>query len=212
NKKITSTQYQRILEPIVLVLSSNYGAEPEIQQRARELLVRLAVEVGVPGLPTGLEDQNSESDRRGVRLIAPQEGGGPTLVVCMLIKYLSSRDEMMTRNVTWVLQEIGPAATPYLLEQLHQHPPEIVCMRIVEILKNVRDLRALPEILHLVADPSLLVQQQVAGALRFYSPASIPGMIDLVLSDASETAAERAAHILGGMGEEVVVPVSRALS
>src|SRR2546428_5792125 len=58
-KKITSPQYQRILEPIVLVLSSNYGAEPEIQQRARELLVRLAVGVGVPGLPTGLEDQNT---------------------------------------------------------------------------------------------------------------------------------------------------------
>ncbi len=211
-KKITSAQYQRILEPIVLVLSSKYGAEPEIQQRARELLVRLAVGVGVPGLPTVLEDQNSESDRGGVRLIAPQEGGGPTLVVCMLIKYLSSSDEMMSRNVTWVLQEIGPAATPYLLEQLHQPPPEIVCMRIVEILKNVRDLRALPDILHLVADPSLLVQQQVAGALRTYSPASIPGLIELGLSDASENAAERAANILGSIGNEVVVPVSQALS
>src|SRR5207302_22854 len=208
-KKITSAQYQRILEPIVLVLSSNYGAEPEIQQRARELLVRLAV--GVPGLPTGLEDQNTESDRGSVRRIAPQEGGGPTLLVCMLIKYLSSSDAMMSRNVTWVLQEIGPAATPYLLEQLHQPPAEIVCMRIVEILKNVRDLRALPDILHLVADPSLLVQQQVAGALRTYSPASIPGLIELVLSDASENAAERAANILGSIGNEVVLPVSQAL-
>src|SRR5947208_14475991 len=85
-------------------------------------------------------------------------------------------------------------------------------MHIVEILKNVHDPRALPEILHMVADPSLLVQQQVTSALHSYSPASIPGLIDLLLLDASEVVAERAAHILAGMGEEVVLPVSEALS
>jgi HEAT repeat protein len=63
-----------------------------------------------------------------------------------------------------------------------------------------------------VADPSLLVQQQVASALRVYSPASIPGLIDLVLADASEIVAEKAASILAGMGKEVVVPISQVLS
>ena len=198
-KKISTPQYQRILEPIVLVLSSNYATEPEIQQRARELLVRLAVEVRA----SGLQDQILESDR---------EGGGSALVVCMLIKYLSSGDEMMSRNVIWVLQEIGPVATPYLLEQVHQQPAEIVRVGIVEILKNVRDPRALPDILHLVADPSPHVQQQITAALHAYSPESIPGLIELVLSEVNESVSERAANILGDMGNKVVVPVSQALS
>jgi len=228
-KKFTAPQYQRALEPMVLVLSSNYAAEPETQQQARELLIRLAVGAGA----IGLEDQNTQSDTGdvGARFITPQEGVGTALVVNMLIKSLSSSDEMMSYNVAQVLQEIGPAATPYLLEQLHRQPAEIsvaagrspgtptmwspaeiVRVRIVEILKNVGDPRALPDILHLLADPSLLVQQQVASALRIYSPASIPGLIDLVLANASEIVAERAASILGGMGEEVVVPVSQELS
>src|SRR5712692_3473767 len=199
--RITAVQYQHIMETIVLVLTSNYAAEPEIQQQAREILVRL---VG------GQETSSAGAGATGG--IQHQTAAGQEKAVALLMRYISSGDEMMARNVARALQETGTAVTPYLLEQLHQQPSEMVRMRIVEILKNVRDPRALPDILRLVADPSLLVQQQVTSTLRAFSPESIPGLVDLVLTGDSELVAERAAHILGSMGEAVVVAVSQALS
>ena len=187
HKQPTRSQQQQTLEALVLVLSSNYISETAVQQQVREMLVAFG-----------------KKTREAM-------AGTQELVITLLIKYLSSTDEVLVRHVAECLREIGAVATPYLAAQLHTQPPEITRMRIVEIFRNVRDPQALPEILRLVADPSLLVQQQVTAALQVYHE-SIPGLIDLLLSAESEAVAERATHILTDMGEGVVVPVAQALA
>jgi len=165
------------------VLAGNYP--PQVQQKASEILVR----------------QGSVAGQR--------ESGEKT--VEMLAQKLSSEDETIARNVVRMLKEIGPAATPVLLAQLNTQPPEIVRARIVEVLGTVRDLEALPQLLRLVADPALMVQQQIANALRTYAPESISGLINLVLQSDSEVVASRAEQILGDIGVAVVRPVIEAL-
>ena len=185
SRTITVTQRQRILEAILLVLSSTYGLEA--QQQARELLVR-------QGSITG-EDTAS------------------ALAARMLVQSLSSDDETMTRNAVQVLQEIGAAVTPALLLELEQQRPEAVRAQIIEVFAGMRELdpRALPYVLRLLADPSLTVQQQVTSALRMYVPGSISDLIELVLFDASEMVATRAAQVLGDIGIGVIEPVTQAL-
>jgi HEAT repeat protein len=182
---IMAAQRQRILEAILLVLSSNYGLEA--QQQAKELLVRQG----------SITPENTVS----------------SLAVWMLVQSLSSNDETMARNAVQVLQEIGAVGTPALLFELEQQPPEAARARIVEVFAGMRelDLRALPYVLRLLADPSLAVQQQVASALRMYAPDSISDLIELVLFDASEMVATRAAQVLGDIGIEVIEPVTQAL-
>ncbi len=186
NRQVTYMQHQRILESIVPVLTSNYQAEPEVQQQARELLVRQGRRVVTGALDT----RTNRSER----------------VIEALMRYLPSQNEVAVRNVILALQEIGTVATPRLLELLNQ-PSEIVRMRVIEILRVIHDPRALPYLLRLVGDPAPLVQQQIANALQAYLPESIPGLIDLVLSDVSEPVADRAAKILGDIGRAVVIPV-----
>ncbi|MFL5661595.1 MAG: HEAT repeat domain-containing protein [Ktedonobacteraceae bacterium] len=206
-KQLSVTQYQHILESIIFVLGSSYTFEAEIQQQAQQLLIYVASE------PISSSSVAHTSSTREASVVTTTEAIDPMaqMVVNLLIKYLSSADEMLVHNVTDVLQEIGKNATPYMLEYLRQNAPEIVRMRLVEIVKNIHDTRSLPGLLRLVADPSLLVQQQVVAALRSYSPASIPGLIDLLLSDPNELVAERAAYILGEIGEPVVMPVAQVM-
>jgi len=211
---LTAMQHQRILETVVPVLTSNYTTEPEVQQLAREILVRQGRSVGARfSAPTG-----EASDDATVTGAAGRDKSGPystdgrwEKVIESLLWYLSSRDEMAGRNVVQTLQEIGEAATPRLLEQLNSQASEIVRVRVVEVLRVVHDPRALPHLLRLVADPVPAVQQQVAGTLHAYAPESIPGLIELVLSSVSESVADRAAQILGSIGEKVVGPVTQSL-
>ncbi len=103
-------------------------------------------------------------------------------------------------NVIRTLQEIGTPATPFLLGLLDQQS-ELLRTRVVEIFKTLHDPRALPRLLHLISDTiSLRSAAGGAGALRFYAPESIPGLLDLVLSDTSSAVAERAAQILISIG------------
>src|SRR5260370_16947674 len=83
---------------------------------------------------------------------------------------------------------------------------------MLEILKNVHDPDALSGIFPLVAGPSLHVLQQVTNTLHSFGSESIPGLINLVLSDPNDTVAERAAQMLASMRQEIVVPVSQAIS
>jgi HEAT repeat protein len=206
-RQLTARQYQRTLEALLPVLTSNYA--PDAQQKAKELLVQ---EVRAAGHVLDKSITSASSSPRGAppeRVLYLDSKGEK--VVELLLRHLASRDDMMVRNVVQTLQEIGPAATSRLLMQLESQPSEIVRMRLVEVLGVVHDPRALPRLLRLVADPALAMQQQVAIALRAYAPESIPGLIDLVLRSPDEPVATRAAQILRDIGEEVVEPVIEAL-
>jgi HEAT repeat protein len=182
-RRLTPLQYQRTINVLMSILTANYAAE--VQQVAREILVR-----------QGRTAEKSESGEQAVDL---------------LVQNLSSTDEGTARSALKTLQDIGLAATLRLLALLRQQPPEPVRVRIVEVLGYVRDQRSLPYLLTLLADPAMTVQQQVALALRAYVPASIPGLIDVVLHSDSDFVAARAEQVLGDIGEDAVNPVIQAL-
>ncbi|HLZ55624.1 MAG TPA: HEAT repeat domain-containing protein [Ktedonosporobacter sp.] len=186
--QVSLIQYLRILETIVPILTSNYQMEPQVQQQALEILV-------------GQGRNTTEASARDNRW---------EKVIEALLRYLPSQNEVAARNVILALQEIGGVATPYLLTLLEQ-PSDILRMRIVEVLREVRDPHALPQLLRLVNDPSPLVQQQVDHALLVYAPDSIAGLIDLVLNGPSDAVAERAAHILAEIGQLAVESITRVL-
>lgn len=183
-RKVTPMQYQRILDTLVPVLTSNYQSEPEVQQQAIQILVRQCRGNGVNAA------QNTRIEK----------------VVEALLRYLPSQNEVAARNVIRTLQDIGTPATPFLLGLLDQQS-DLLRTRVVEIFKTVHDPLALARLLRLVSDPSSSVQQQVAQVLRFYAPESIPGLISLVLSDTSDLVAEHATHILISIGNAVVEPI-----
>src|SRR6266487_4342050 len=184
-RRATPQQYQRILATIVSVLTATYL--PEIQQQALQILVR--------------------QFRDGSEI----EAQGEKQIIETLAYSLPSQDEVAARNSMHTLQSIGMPATPSLLLLLDQSSDPMRA-RLVEIFKTVHDLRALPRLLLLVGDPAPSIQQQTAQVLRLYAPESVPGLINLVLSDASDTLAERAAQILNSIGEAVVEPIAGVLS
>jgi HEAT repeat protein len=183
-RQLTPSQHLRLVTVLLHVLTSNYA--PEDQQKAREMLVRQARDAGV-----------SAAGERAVEF---------------LVQNLSSDDDTKARATLKTLKEVGPAATPYLLEQLKQQTPEMMRVRIVEVLADVRDPRALPYLLRSLDDPALVVQQQIALALRTFAPKSISGLIDCVLHSESDLVATRAEQILGDIGDEVTTPVVQALT
>jgi HEAT repeat protein len=183
-RQLTPSQHLRLVTVLLLVLTSNYA--PEDQQKAREMLVRQARDAGV-----------SAAGERAVEF---------------LVQNLSSDDDPKARATLKTLKEVGTAATPYLLEQLKQQTPEMTRVRIVEVLADVRDPRALPYLLRSLDDPELVVQQQIALALRTFAPESISGLIDCVLHSESDLVATRSEQILGDIGDEVTTPVIQALT
>ncbi|GHO91340.1 hypothetical protein KSF_013880 [Reticulibacter mediterranei] len=187
-RQLSLMQCQRVLETIVPVLTSQYQAEPDIQLLAREILVRQARRT----------ERGSVQDRRWEKAIE------------VLMRFLASQNEMVAHNVVLAFQEIGAVATPHLLEQLQQ-PGEEVRLRIIEIFYVVRDRRALPALLSMLAEQSSAIQKQVTKTLLVYAPECIPGLIELVLSEKAEVVADQAAQILASIGEMVVVPVMEAL-
>jgi HEAT repeat protein len=183
-RQLTPSQHALLVNALLQVLTSNYA--PESQQKAQEMLVRLA--------------RTAEVSVAGEKAIE------------FLVQNLSSDDDTVARATIRTLKEIGTPATPYLLGQLKQQTPEIMRVRIVEVLGAVRDLRALPYLLRFLDDPALVVQQQVAFALHAFAPESIPGLIERVLHSDSELVATRAEKILSEIGDEVTTPVIQALS
>jgi HEAT repeat protein len=229
--RITPEQLQHILETLLSVHSSAYPAE--IQQKALEILVRQAdASAGSPTAPMpSIKTTDTSSSPVGVDSSRPTPIHRPSTntlpetstkatnannleVLEMLVRNLASDNEEIRQSVVRTLQIIGPVATPLLLAQLEQESSENVRLHIIEILAGmpVLDQRALPYLLHLLADPSTVVQQRAANALLTYAPDSIPGLIELVLFDADESVATRATHILGDIGTPVVGPITQALS
>lgn len=178
-RQLTPAQYQHILTVLLTLLSGNYAQAGALQQKAHKLLVW----------------QGQQETKRGARALD------------LLIQTLAAQDEAQANNAMQTLLAIGPAATESLLAYLNTQPPNPVRLRIIEVLKGGRDQQALPTLLQLVADPSIVVQQQVAAALAAYAPASISGLIDLVTTSTDEMVAGRAVQVLISIGKAVVEPV-----
>jgi len=183
-RQVSLMQYQHILERIVPVLTSNYQAEPNTQLQARKILVREGRNT------TGIAARDHRWEK----------------VIEALIAYLPSQNDVVGSNVVLALQEIDEPATPRLIDLLN-HPAEIVRIRVVSILQETRDMRALFGILRLLHDSSPAVQQQVAGALRSYAPESIVGLVEVVTHGPSDVTAEHAAQILASVGASVIEAV-----
>jgi HEAT repeat protein len=183
-RQLTPSQHLRLVSVLLHILTSNYA--PEDQQKAREMLVRQARDAGV-----------SQAGERAVEF---------------LVQNLSSDKDPMARATLKTLKEVGTPATPYLLEQLKPHTPEMMRVRIVEVLAEVRDPRALPYLLRCLDDLVLVVQQQIALALQTFAPESIPGLIDCVLHCDSDLVATRAEQILGDIGDEATTSLIQSLT
>jgi HEAT repeat protein len=182
-RQMSKRQNQQVTKALMSILNQPYA--PEIQERAREMLVR--------------QGQTAE------------ESAGGEMAVEALIQNLSIADEQLGRATVSALCDIGPAATPRLLKELDQQPAELVTTRIVETLGHVRDPRAMSPLLRLLSDPALPVQQSVAQALLRYGAESIPGLIYQALQGENELVATSAEQILSELGEDAVDPVIEAL-
>ncbi len=184
SRELTLSQHLRLVSVLLHVLTSNYA--PEDQQKAREMLVKQAREAGI-----------SPAGERAVEV---------------LVQNLSTDKDPMARVTLKTLKEVGSPATPYLLEQLKPQTPEMMRIRVIEVLAEVKDPRALPYLLRCLDDPALMVQQQVALALRAFAPESISGLIDCVLHNDNELVATRAEQILGDIGDEATTDIIQSLT
>src|SRR5205823_10356858 len=128
-RQLTPSQHLRLVSVLLHVLTSTYA--PEDQQKAREMLVKQARDASI-----------SPAGERAVEF---------------LVQNLSTDKDPMARATLKTLKEVGSPATPYLLEQLKSQTPETMRMRIIEVLAEVRDLRALPYLLRCLDDPALVI-------------------------------------------------------
>jgi HEAT repeat protein len=186
--QVPITQYKRAIDAIVPVLTSNYQTEPEVQNKAIEILVSQ----GRNTTEAGTRDNRTE------------------YVIKSLVNYLPTQNDVAARNVIQALQKIGTPAMPYVLDHLNQ-PAETTRLRVIEIVKEVHDARALPRLLNLLDTPAPAIQQHVAEALVRYAPESIFGLINLVLQAPNEATAKRAMTILGNIGQAAVEPICQVL-
>jgi len=189
-RQTTIAQYQRILDSVVPVLSSNYQGEPEVQQQAMALLAQQAQAANALYIGSG---------HRAERVV---EG---------LVRLLASPNDMAVQNAILTLQEAGFIATPRLLEVALQAPQESVRIRALDILTTIRDPRALSGIVQLLEETSPVLQQHTVDALLAYAPESIPELIHVVLTSPSELIAEKASQILITIGDAVLMPITEAL-
>jgi len=181
--QLSDQQRQQVMHTLSHILQGAYASE--IQQKAREMLVQQGR--------------------------AAEERAGGAMAVEVFIQNLASRDEQVAGGAARSLREIGVAATPALLKELSQSPSDTVTARIVQALGKVRDPRAMPALLRLLANPSPVVNSQVTQALLLYAPESIPGLIYQVLQGEDDLVARGAEQILAAIGEASVEPVIEAL-
>jgi FOG: HEAT repeat len=187
--RLSAMQYQHVMEHVVPILTSNYEAEPEVQEVAGEFLV----------MQGRRKDEGEGGARRAEKTLDT------------LLSYLTSQDTMAVTNIVEVLQEIGTSAVPRVIDRL-QHPSELMRVRAVEILSASHDYRALQPLLRTLSDPQDAVWQAVAQTLQLYAPESIPGLIEQVLTGPSDEVAERSSNVLVAIGEPVVTQVIDALA
>jgi HEAT repeat protein len=183
-RQLTPAQFERAIDALMALLSTHTDLAD--LEKARAILVSQG------------------------RLAEERESG--QIAIRRMVQNLATADDTVARSMTGTLKAVGPAATPRLLEQLEQQSSETERVRILEVLASVRDRRALPALLRLLADNSLAVQQTLATTLAVYVPICIPGLIDVALRHPDELVATRAEQVLGRLGEVVVDPVIQALN
>ncbi len=183
DRELTDEQRQQVMSVLSSILQGGYA--PEVQQKASEMLVQQGR--------------------------AAEESAGGEMAVDVFIANLAANDEQIASGAARALREIGTAATPALLKELRESPPPGITARIVQTLGRVRDQRALPALLRLLADPSPAVQHQVSKALQLFAPESISGLIYQVLQGEDDQVATSAEQILVEIGKAAVEPVIEAL-
>lgn len=187
--QVSPAQYQQILGHAVPMLSGDYQSEPETQQIAREFLVKQA------RMPVAVALHEKRSEK----------------AIDALLGYVASEDAVAVRNVLLALQEIGAPAVPRLIERLND-PAESVRVRVVDILVDQRDFRALDALLRLLSDSQATVRQHAMRALEVYAPESIPGLVEIILTGPDDMVADRAATVLETIGVATIDPVIEALA
>ena len=183
---ISLLQHQNIIEMLVHVLSSTYAQSMSVQQNAKSLILQEA------------------------------EGAKPRRekVIRILIRDLSHSDTSLALSVQGILIQIGRSATTLLLDDLNQPRPEIAHVRLIDILKSIRDVSALPDLISLLSTPSSTIKAELIKALVSYAPESVPLLIDLILSpEKSYAEALDAVYILKtineGCGEQIIQNLAR---
>ncbi len=209
----TQAGAKRPLPPLLLPIVNRFLNETDPARQLQPAQIERTIDLLMELLHTHTVPADLEQVREILvgqgRLAAERDSG--KMAIRMLVENLATADDAVARTMTGTLKEVGPVATPQLLEQLEGRTSEAERVRILEVLASVRDERALPALLRLLADHSLAVQQTLASTLAVYQPACIPGLIDAVLGHPDEQVAARAQQILGGLGSVVVEPVIGAL-
>ena len=156
NVSLNQTQYLKIIDALLHVLSSTY--EQPIQQQAKSLLL-----------------QEAQPDKPHA-----------VYVIKVAIFNLSSShtDTVQVLNAQDVLQKIGKSAIPFLLNNLKQQS-EIAFLRIIEVLAQVHDEEVIQTLVSFIASSSNTVREQVAKVLVGYSHESVPSLVQLILSSES---------------------------
>lgn len=210
----TQAGAKRPLPPLVLPIIDHFLNETGPARQLQPAQVERTIDLLMELLHTHMVQADLEQVREILvgqgRLAAERDSG--KMAIRLLVENLATADDAVARTMTGTLKEVGQVATPHLLEQLEGRTSEAERVRILEVLASVRDERALPALLRLLADNSLAVQQTLATTLAVYQPACIPGLIDAVLGHPDELAATRAQQILGGLGTVAVELVIQALT
>ncbi len=210
----TQAGAKKPLPPLLLPIIDRFLNETDparqLQPAQVERIIDLLMDLlHTHAVPVDLEQVRAILVSQG-RLAAERDSG--KMAIRMLVENLATADDTVARTMTGTLKEVGQVAVPHLLEQLKGQTSEAERVRILEVLASVRDERALPTLLSLLADNSLAVQQTLAATLAVYQPACIPSLIDAVIRHPDELVATRAQQVLGGLGTAVVEPVIRALT
>lgn len=182
---LSLTSYQRIIESLLNALSTNYTTYAH--NKAKQLLYEQAMQA------TG----------EHLRLT----------VMKMLIRTLASNDQAQANNSMNVLRDIGVDGTLSLCEQLKLQRVDSARQRILQVMGAVRDLRALPDIVSMLANTAQPVWEEAVKDVVIYAPESIPLLINLVVSPNTidTEARQRAAQALVDIGAPSVLPVAEAL-
>ena len=134
-------------------------------------------------------------------------------VIALLIPRLASSNTAAL-HIKEMLRQLGSQIIPLLRDYLDsKRASEFARVQIVDVFEKIGDMRVLPDLVALIATPSLILRQQVARTLRSFAPASVPILIDLVLSpQKSEDEAMNAAAILKDIGGSCVEKIIEHLS
>lgn len=208
----TAAASHRPLPPLLLPLIDRFLNDPQRPVRPAHLrrIIDLLMDLlHTHTVPADLELVREILVSQG-RLASERDSG--KVAIRMLVENLATADEAVARTMSGTLKEVGQVATPQLLEQLEGQASEAERVRILEVLASVGDGRALPALLRLLADPSLVVQQTLIRTLAAYLPDCIAGLIETVVGHREEPVAIRAQQALGSLGVQVVAPVIAALT